>query len=272
VADGEMSASAQQNVWIGTARGWRCVAHNERSCKICVEVVRPPAWPREGQYVRSDGSRVSVDEGQWWSGLRKATVVGVALLHGDEMLRGEGVLSIDRDEESVDLGLSFSRKKTTVFVPFREVTFLEMVEAPLHLRPAKAMPSSYRSGYASSAITGALFGVPPVVTVVGKAVRRHNQKQRELLTQGKTPPVILKVGAGDHSWTFYAKDPERLITKFGLMIQAWIDTHPVESVTADGPLTPPSSVADELAKLAALRDQGILTPEEFERQKAKLLS
>ena len=33
-----------------------------------------------------------------------------------------------------------------------------------------------------------------------------------------------------------------------------------------------SSVADELAKLAALKAQGILTDEEFSRQKSKLLS
>ncbi|MFE0132404.1 DUF4429 domain-containing protein [Streptomyces sp. NPDC059037] len=33
----------------------------------------------------------------------------------------------------------------------------------------------------------------------------------------------------------------------------------------------PSSLADELAKLAQLRDQGVLSSEEFERQKAKLL-
>jgi hypothetical protein len=33
----------------------------------------------------------------------------------------------------------------------------------------------------------------------------------------------------------------------------------------------PSS-ADELAKLAQLREQGLLTPEEFEAQKAKLLT
>lgn len=32
------------------------------------------------------------------------------------------------------------------------------------------------------------------------------------------------------------------------------------------------SMADELSKLAALKEQGILTPEEFEKQKAKLLS
>jgi hypothetical protein len=34
----------------------------------------------------------------------------------------------------------------------------------------------------------------------------------------------------------------------------------------------PSSTADELTKLAALRDQGILSDEEFAQQKAKLLT
>jgi hypothetical protein len=32
-----------------------------------------------------------------------------------------------------------------------------------------------------------------------------------------------------------------------------------------------ASVADELLKLASLRDSGILTPEEFDAQKAKLI-
>ncbi|MEU4031111.1 DUF4429 domain-containing protein [Streptomyces anulatus] len=35
--------------------------------------------------------------------------------------------------------------------------------------------------------------------------------------------------------------------------------------------TPSASLADELAKLASLRDQGILSPAEFEQQKARLL-
>jgi hypothetical protein len=39
--------------------------------------------------------------------------------------------------------------------------------------------------------------------------------------------------------------------------------------TAAGPVT---GVADELRKLAELRDQGIITPAEFEKQKAKLLA
>jgi hypothetical protein len=35
--------------------------------------------------------------------------------------------------------------------------------------------------------------------------------------------------------------------------------------------SPSPSSADELAKLAQLRDQGVITPQEFESQKAKLL-
>lgn len=46
-----------------------------------------------------------------------------------------------------------------------------------------------------------------------------------------------------------------------------VNTSPVMPVT----LTP-TSVADELAKLAELRDKGIITQEEFEKQKAKLLA
>lgn len=43
----------------------------------------------------------------------------------------------------------------------------------------------------------------------------------------------------------------------------------VRSVATD---TAPASTADELAKLAQLRDAGTITPEEFETQKAKLLA
>ena len=37
------------------------------------------------------------------------------------------------------------------------------------------------------------------------------------------------------------------------------------------PDAPPLAVADELLKLAQLRDAGVITPDEFEAQKAKLL-
>ena len=35
---------------------------------------------------------------------------------------------------------------------------------------------------------------------------------------------------------------------------------------------PPTSTADQLAKLADLRDGGVITPEEFEREKAKIMA
>jgi Short C-terminal domain len=34
----------------------------------------------------------------------------------------------------------------------------------------------------------------------------------------------------------------------------------------------PTSTADQLAKLADLRDRGVITPEEFEREKAEIMA
>ena len=34
----------------------------------------------------------------------------------------------------------------------------------------------------------------------------------------------------------------------------------------------PASTADQLAKLADLRDRGVITPEEFEREKARIMA
>lgn len=63
-------------------------------------------------------------------------------------------------------------------------------------------------------------------------------------------------------------------------IEAWFRAHP-DFGTGVAPTPSPSSapaaldgrlVADELAKLAGLRDAGVLTEDEFAAQKAKLLS
>jgi hypothetical protein len=43
------------------------------------------------------------------------------------------------------------------------------------------------------------------------------------------------------------------------------------SAPAQASTTPALSVADEIRKLGELRDQGLLTPEQFEEQKLKLL-
>jgi hypothetical protein len=54
---------------------------------------------------------------------------------------------------------------------------------------------------------------------------------------------------------------------------AQVEAQPTMRVRqTSGPLVAPESVADELGKLAALRDSGVLSSEEFADQKAKLLS
>jgi Short C-terminal domain len=51
---------------------------------------------------------------------------------------------------------------------------------------------------------------------------------------------------------------------------AWLNRLPARSApAASAPAT--TSVADELTKLAGLRDAGVLSPDEFEAQKARLL-
>lgn len=52
---------------------------------------------------------------------------------------------------------------------------------------------------------------------------------------------------------------------------AHMQTQTVQHVNAAPAATPAGSVADELVKLAQLRDAGVLTVEEFEAQKARLL-
>ena len=67
-----------------------------------------------------------------------------------------------------------------------------------------------------------------------------------------------------------------LLVKRGIKLldDALPDSHPVVVAAAPSPPPPPipsASVADEIAKLAALRDSGALTEEEFAAHKASLL-
>lgn len=64
----------------------------------------------------------------------------------------------------------------------------------------------------------------------------------------------------------------------GAKIEAWIRAHPSfrgnvpqNAAAAVPQITAPVNLADELVKLAQLRDAGALTPQEFDQAKAKLL-
>jgi hypothetical protein len=62
-------------------------------------------------------------------------------------------------------------------------------------------------------------------------------------------------------------------------IEAWIRAHPSfrgnvpqNAPVPDHQIVTPFNIADELTKLAQLRDAGVLSPQEFDQAKAKLLS
>jgi len=56
------------------------------------------------------------------------------------------------------------------------------------------------------------------------------------------------------------------------MRQARVDDQAVRSYIQQAAASSPASTADQLEKLANLRDRGVITAEEFEREKAKILA
>ena len=72
---------------------------------------------------------------------------------------------------------------------------------------------------------------------------------------------------GEHVFEIDRTDPSAVRNQLRQLIDAMPKTTP-----ASAPAPAAISVADELSKLAALRDQGLLSPEEFEAQKQRLLA
>jgi hypothetical protein len=105
--------------------------------------------------------------------------------------------------------------------------------------------------------------------VSGFSVRRSTRDDKKRLKASSLQQVLTVQGSG----TTLAE----VAVNFGSAekIEQWFRAHP-EFGKAAGSQSPPagggSSIADELAKLAQLRDSGVLTQAEFDAQKAKLLS
>ena len=74
--------------------------------------------------------------------------------------------------------------------------------------------------------------------------------------------------AHDHAITFSGSDEYDIALKIKLYIESW-PTHEGHTATDRG--QPPLSAADEIRKLKALHDDGILTSEEFTAKKKLLL-
>jgi hypothetical protein len=87
----------------------------------------------------------------------------------------------------------------------------------------------------------------------------------------KTSEAYLQLDTAELSVAFVV--PKVSAGELRGQLAQWIHRIPEpKSVEAPPTPTPPSSVATELAQLAQLRDQGVLTDAEFDAQKAKLLA
>lgn len=91
-----------------------------------------------------------------------------------------------------------------------------------------------------------------------------------LAAKKNTTEAYLQVDTADMSTSFavHKMSAGELRGKLGHWVKRLPEPPTVESAAAAGS----SSVADELAKLAQLRDQGVLSAEEFDAQKARLLA
>lgn len=106
--------------------------------------------------------------------------------------------------------------------------------------------------------------------VVGFSVRKVTRDDKKRLNASSLQQVLTLQGSGttlaevavNHGTAAKVEEWFRARPDFGAVATA------AQSTTAP---TPSGSVADELLKLVHLRDAGVLTPNEFEAQKAKLL-
>jgi len=106
--------------------------------------------------------------------------------------------------------------------------------------------------------------------IVGFTVRRPTRDDKKRLNASSLGQVLAVQGSG----TTLAE----VAVNYGTAekIEEWFRAHPdfgraTEPQATTRPSAAASSVADELIKLAQLRDAGVLTAEEFQAQKAKLL-
>ena len=105
--------------------------------------------------------------------------------------------------------------------------------------------------------------------ITGFSVRKVTRDDKKRLNASSLQQVLTVQGSG----TTLAEVAVNHGT--AVKIEAWFRAHGdfgANTRSQAVPTVAPTSVADELAKLAQLRDAGVLSPAEFEAQKAKLLS
>ena len=228
--------------------------------------------------------------GQWWAGIQPAKLRGLELNPGRKP-DYTGTLHVTErgglkdDDPTKVWGLYYKTGGTflgsrTWWLPLGGVKEIELAEADLH-------PSG----------SGGWIGFGPIgiaAILAAKEVSKHRAKAVRVLTittgqnnvhhfQTKlsTPQVVGGLGMLMPLWVAHLKVQLDALNRAKTEVEARQREAAEEKRKAEireqaqaiaQAVAPQASVADELAKLAQLKEAGVLTEEEFAAQKAKLLS
>lgn len=131
-------------------------------------------------------------------------------------------------------------------------------------------------------VGGSLVGVKAEVIVNGQITQRLTATRMSFLgpfalavpKKGGNQSLSIRVGSPTFTFTYHhRRDISRwsiaTFDRFADLINTLASSHVGAASTYPIPTLP---IADELAKLAALHDQGVLTDEEFQTSKARLLA
>lgn len=232
--------------WPQMPPGWQLVIEAESARPEPSQISSPPPPPPAAeQPPASVPERVS-----WWSGLRPAQLPGVRRPGSKDM----APLQVTPD------GLAWGRR-----VKIAWSTILKIETGIV----------TQRQGNQRRAVG---FGVLGVAAVAATAA--HNAKARQVVSHRE-----IRISCRDGQvFRFLTNASDALVSEvFGPLFaayaaevqrQAQLST---PAAATSGAVPPPArapsaiGVADELAKLAGLRDSGVISAEEFDLQKAKLI-
>lgn len=129
------------------------------------------------------------------------------------------------------------------------------------------------AGAVVGGLSGASKGNMEIKTMDIKILLRSTRKSTCVLSFNDSKRILKTKNASDNSlYQIYHRNANRAKDLLSVIIDK-AKQNPIASISQDtSHSVPQSSIADELAKLAKLKSDGVLTEEEFNAQKAKLLN